>query len=171
MRGGFTLIEVMVALLVVSLVAGAAVLSLASPKRRAELDDVVGGVVQFDLLTRQYALRHGRATQLVFDLDAGTIRRLSGPGGRQERGSAHVVQNGFRLGGLTLAEGNIVRGRTAIWCSERGLTPTYALRIEGPAGRRWVLFTGLTGQSTVLDDEKAMQQTMSLLSGKGADAD
>lgn len=171
MRGGFTLTELMVVLLVMGIVAGAVTLSLAGPKRRAELDDVVGEVVQFDLLARQYAARHGRAVQLVFDMDAGRVLRTEKGAVRERRPAVYVPPEGYRLGELRLAGKRLAGGRAALWCSVRGYTATYAVRVDGPSGRRWVLFAGLTGEASVFEDEKELEQTLSLLSGSRPDAD
>jgi prepilin-type N-terminal cleavage/methylation domain-containing protein len=167
----FTLIEVMVVLLVVSIAAGAVTLCLAGPKRRAELDDVVGGVVQFDLLARQYALRHGKAVQLVFDLDGGKLLRVPGPKAREAEFPQYALPGGCRLAALVLAERKVTRGRAAIWCSDRGLTPTYAVRIDARVGRRWVVLAGLTGQATEFGDDTEIEQAIALLAGDRADAD
>jgi len=171
MRSAFTLVELMVVLLVMSIVAGALTLSLTSPSKRADMDDVVAGIVQFDLLARQHALRHGQARQLVFDLDAHKIGELSEEDRDDSPARIFALPEGYRLATLTLASGSINSGRTAVWCSDRGYTPTYALRVEGPAGRRWVLFAGLTGEVIQTEDEKEIEQSMALLSAEGADAD
>jgi hypothetical protein len=43
-------------------------------------------------------------------------------------------------------------------CSRAGLTPSYGLLVTGPGNEaRWLLFSGLTGESTELDNEQAVR--------------
>jgi len=170
MRSAFTVIELMVVLLVVSIVTGAVTLSLGSARWRAEMDDVVGEVAQFDLLARQCALRHGQSRQLVFDLDADRLARVSLDAQEEAAIVAYALPRGFRLAELVLADGGIATGQATVRCSNRGYTPSYALCLEGPTGRQWVLFAGLTGQMIQADEER-IREIVALLSGQGPHAD
>lgn len=171
MRRGFTLIEVMIVVLLAGIVAGAVSLSLAGPRRRAGMEDAVDGLAHFDRLTREYARRHGGSVRLVFDLDEGIVLRLVADDAGEGQSPRYVLPACFQIRRLVLAGRTITGGRTALWCSDLGYTPTYAVCIEGPAAeRRWVLLAGLTGQVCELDDEEQVRQVMAALPGRRADA-
>lgn len=171
MKSGFTLIEIMATLLILAIAAGAAALSLAGPRRGAETEDVLGELIHADRLARHAARRHGRAVELLFDLAAGRVERrwIDEP---DEQSYRYELPEGFRVGGLILADRRIASSSASVVCSRAGRTATYALRIEGPGGRRrWVLFAGLTGEVTEIADERQLEEILGLLVGAGPDAD
>ncbi len=171
MKDGFTLIEVMAALLILAIVAGAVALSVAGPRRSAETEDVLGELIHADRLARHTARRHGRAVELVFDLAAGRVERrwIDGP---DEESYRYELPKGFRFGELILADRRIASSSASVVCSRAGRTPTYALRIDAPGGRRrWVLFAGLSGEATEIADERQLEEILGLLTRARPDAD
>ncbi len=175
MARAFTLIELTVVLLVMSIVAAAVTLSVAGPKRLADADDAVAAAAQLDLLARRYAVRHGRAVQLVFDLDAGRLSwrpaARGDDGDEPPPGGACRMPEGYRLGRLVLPGKTIQAGQTAIWCSDRGATPSYAVRVDGFGESRWLLLAGMSGQASEIEDEKEIIETFALLAGGRHDLD
>ena len=171
--GGFTLVELTAVLLVVSVVAGVVTWSLAVPRQQAAMEDAIGRIIQIDGTARQHALRQGQAVQIVFDL--GNRRITSGPRGQdgqpQDRPTqSAVLPEGLAIGQVLLANGRVTGGSAAIWCSDRGHTATYALRLDGPGGPRWLLIAGLTGQVWTSNNEEQVTETMAALA-KRPDAD
>jgi prepilin-type N-terminal cleavage/methylation domain-containing protein len=156
-RRGFSLIELTVVLLILSITAGAVAMRVSGPMRNAQMREVLSQVEQFDLLTRRYARNHDRALHLVVDPAAGELRREDA-NGREDLGRPLSLPRGFRIGQLVLAEETFEGGTVAISCNRLGLTRTYALRIDGPNGRvRWLLFTGLTGQVTETNNAQKLE--------------
>jgi len=155
----FTLTELAAVLLVLALLAGAAALRLEAPLRRARLEDVAQRIVAMDHLSRIYARQQDRSVWIEVDLAPGRLRRTDARG--RDLGAALELPGGYRVARLLVrgpngASQEYWTGCVAIQCSRVGLTPTYGLLLEGPAGRRqWVLLAGLTGEATepeTLDD-------------------
>ncbi|MCX5647503.1 MAG: prepilin-type N-terminal cleavage/methylation domain-containing protein [Planctomycetota bacterium] len=157
-RRAFTLTELAVVLLVLALLAGAVALRLESPLRRARLEDLAQTIVAFDHLSRVYARQHDRSVRIEVDLAQGRLRRTDTRG--QDLGTALELPDGYRVARLMVRGQDYSIGCVAIHCSRLGLTPTYGLLLEGPAGRRqWVLVAGLTGESLepeTLDEVRAV---------------
>jgi len=168
---GFTLLEMTAVLMVMALVAAAVTLSLAATQRRASAADAVEDLVRFDQLARCFARRQGRPVRLAVDLRANRLLRADAAGGQEGHETACPLGASFTLGEAVLAGRRIAEGRTALWVSDRGYSPTYALRLDGPSLRRWILFAGPTGQVSVLDDEKEFRETLDLVWPARRDAD
>ncbi|MBM4033135.1 MAG: prepilin-type N-terminal cleavage/methylation domain-containing protein [Planctomycetes bacterium] len=153
-RRGFTLIELAAVILALAIVAAVAVLRLEGPLRRARMGDVVDLVAAFDRLARDYAMTHDRPVWLVVDVPQRRLRRASGEDGA-DLGAPLALPQGYRVAQVWLRGQPRSHARTAIPCSQHGLTPTYGLLIEGPAGRRqWLVVAGLSGQSMQVQDER-----------------
>jgi prepilin-type N-terminal cleavage/methylation domain-containing protein len=156
-RRGFTLIELAVVILILALVAAAAVLRFEGPLRRAQMSDVVDLVTAFDRLTRDFAREHDRPVWLVVEEIHHRLRRTGGKDG-SDLGVPLVLPPGYSVPQVWVRGQARTYLRAAIPCSRRGLTPTYGLLIEGPAGRRqWLVLVGLSGQSIQVKDERDAQ--------------
>jgi prepilin-type N-terminal cleavage/methylation domain-containing protein len=148
----FTLTELAVVLLILALLAGAVALRLESPLRRARLEDLAQTIVAFDHLSRVYARQHDRSVRIEVDLAQGRLRRTDTRG--QDLGTALELPDGYRVARLMVRGQDYRTGSVALLCSRLGLTPTYGLLLEGPAGRRqWILLAGLTGETLELETE------------------
>ena len=148
---GFTLIELVAVLAIMALTAAAVALDIRGPLRRIGMRSCLDEVVAFDRLTRTYAQEQDRAVQVMVDLGAGRLRRTDEEG-RADLGTPVEVPAPYRLARLRLAGQDIRWGTAALACSPQGLTPTWAILVEGPGNRRrWAVFAGLSGQ--VLETE------------------
>jgi prepilin-type N-terminal cleavage/methylation domain-containing protein len=163
MAKAFTLIEVMVVVLLLALAAATVTLRLAGPKQRADFEDAADSLRQWDFLTRQFARTQGRAIQIVLDLDDGKVSRLCG--GDREESAALALPEPCRLEKVLVRGLEITHGRAAICCSANGFTPTYAVQLAGRGRKRALLFAGLTGQAVEVEDERELQEAISLLEG------
>ncbi len=170
MRTAFTLTEMAVALLVGAIVAAGVTLSLTGPQALGRTEDALSAVAQFDRVARQQALRLGRPLQLVFDLDDGSLRCRTGTEPDAPARTCRLDHR-CRLGAVRLAGRTLSAGQTALWCSERGLTHTYAVAVDTPRGRRWLLLAGLSGQVVEMSDEQQVARTLSLLAPGRNDPD
>ena len=165
----FTLIEAIVVVTVMALLAAAVTVSLAGAARVASAEDVADAYAAFDRTTREAARRLGRTPELRFELNRGTVSRVDG-----ERSPTKLaLRGGFRVTRVLVRGRDARSGEIAIPISARGQTPTYAVLLAGPNGddERWVVFAGLTGQSTVLRHERDVQDILAAATtGAGADA-
>jgi type II secretory pathway pseudopilin PulG len=170
-RRAFTLIEAVLILAVMALLAAGVTVSLAGAGRVASADDVADAYAAFDRTTREAARRLGRTPELRFDLNRGTVRRADG-----ERDPAGLVLRGdFRVTRVVMRGDDLRSGEVAVPVSARGQTPSYAVLLAGPAGHRWVVFAGLTGQAIRVQDERDVFDILSAAtttgsSGTSADA-
>ena len=145
-RRAFSLIEITAVILVLAIIAGSVTLRMAATVQRARMEDVVGRIEQFDRLARVHVREHDRPLRLVVNISAGTIRRTD-PRGRDEPCPPLVLPDGYRIARLLVKGQAAASGSVSITCSRLGLTPSYALGLEGPAGqRKWLLAAGLSGQ-------------------------
>ena len=108
---------------------------------------------------------------LVFDLDAGTIACRDRAAGEDEPPIRSCrLPKGVRLGRLVTAAGAVDSGQVGLWCSDRGLSASYAVRLDGTHARPRLLVSGLTGQAIEVENEKAIEEAFALLAPKRHDA-
>jgi len=164
-RKAFSLIEITAVILVLAIVAGSVVLRMAGTVRRARMGDVVGRIEQFDRLARLHAREHDRPLRLVVDMSAGTIKRTD-PRGSDEPCGPLVLPDDCRIARLWVKGQAVESGSVSITCSRLGLTPSYALLLEGPAGqRKWLLAAGLSGRFV---DPNSDDETRNILAATAA---
>src|SRR6266566_4165086 len=154
-RGAFTLIEMMTALVVLGVLTAAAVLSFSAPVERARMVEAVEQVKYLDASSRDLARRFGRNVQIVFDVSEGTMERREGRG-REASFSTHLASP-IRIEAVRTAGDLKEYGEVSIDVSSLGISQTYAVKLAGPQGTRWVLISGLAGESQVLMDNGDME--------------
>lgn len=170
-RRGFTLVEVAAVAVLMALLAGGVAMTFAGPVRRMRAGDAVDRMRSFDATARLAARRSGRPAEWVLDLRAGTLERREGraAGGTSDPPEAVYpasLPGGFRIDRVRAiasageagrgGPADVSSGLATLTCSPDGLTRTYAVRLVGPGLDRWLVFAGLTGQLTQVDDEAAV---------------
>src|SRR5689334_14764707 len=128
---GFTLIEIMVAVLLLALLASAAALSFAKPLREARAIDAIETVSSFDESARTAARRSGRSVVLRYDLAGNTLFRDEGAGEARAARQRLKLPYGFRVAQVRTAARRASEGQAEIVCSGLGVTRTYAVRVDG----------------------------------------
>lgn len=179
-RLGFTLVELVAVLILTALLAAAVSVSLKGVRRDVALDDSAARLRAYDGATRDAARLAGRPLVLRFDLSAAVVSRLD-PESQQARGTALPLRAGasprdresVTIDRMMTPDGEAAAGEVDVLCSARGWTPSYAVLLAGPNGRReWVLFAGLTGEARTIRDDRQVRETLALLRpGVGDDAD
>ena len=164
-RDGFSMVELMAAMLVLGIIAASAAVRIHGPLRKARMRDVADAVARFDRATRLAARRSGRELRIVVDLGGGRLGRGLGDG--QEAPSQPLALPGeYRFQGLLIEGQFIGTGRPYVLCSALGLTPSYALLLEGPRQRTWVVVAGLTGQIFEVESEPQARQILSVVDAR-----
>jgi len=181
----FTLIEVMAVVVILALLAGTVVWSLTGDVRRVGVAEAADTIAHVDRTARIAAQRFEGGCRLRIDLDQQRARRLHTDAGG-EVAAAHSVSlpRGHRIEQLVLAPDvgdaatggaaarRVISGAIDIAYSPQGASPTYALRLGSPSGRQqWLVFAGLTGQMTVIDDERDVDNLFAMLAATRPDAD
>ena len=157
-RRAFTLIEVMVVVLMMGLLAGAAALTLNKPLREARALDAITTVRSFDETARTVARRLGRPATLRFDFTANVLQRF------EDNRLTQQIQLpfGFRVSQVRTAARRASEGDAQILCSPLGITRTYAVRIQGSGDfNTWLLVSGLSGEVTPITDESKLDAIFS----------
>src|SRR2546421_3963468 len=122
----FTLIEMMIALVVLGVLTAAAVLSFSAPVERARMVEAVEQVKYLDASSRDVSRRFGRNVQIGFDLSEGTMERREGRG-REASFSTHVASP-MRIEAVRTLGERKDYGETSIDVSSLGISQTYALK-------------------------------------------
>jgi hypothetical protein len=65
-----------------------------------------------------------------------------------------VLPDGFTIQKVLVQGDDVDAGQAAIPCSRRGLTPSYALLLEGRGRKQWVVVAGLSREMICVDHEK-----------------
>ena len=150
---GFTLVELIAVMVIMSLLAGVVLIKAQTPLNSARMRDVVDQIVGFDRLTRSFAVEQNKPVHLVMDLAGGELRRTD-PDETEVYGEPFVLPRGCRLARLLLGGEEIEIGSTAISFSRAGMSASYGLLVEGPGGRQqWLVVPGLTGLAVEVEDE------------------
>lgn len=161
----FTLIEVTAVLVLAGVLAGVAAVSLAGPRHRAVAADAVGQVSFADAQVRHLALTTDRAAALVLDLATGRVSRSSADEANPV--TLADLPAGVAIARVRIGADVIAAGTARVPVSAAGRTPSYAVGLTTPAGPRWVVFAGLTGQATAVADESEADAALTAESADG----
>ena len=148
-RRAFTLIEIMMAVLLMALLASAAAMSFSEPLRAARAKDAIELVRFFDESSRQAARRFGRPIRLSFDLSANKIARMAG----EQKLYEATLPHGCRIRQIRTAARRAADGEIDIPCSPRGVTRTYGVHLTGSGVDAWMLISGFSGEVSLIKDE------------------
>ena len=150
---GFTLIEIMAALVLMGVLSAAVVVNLSGPTRAARMEDAIGQVRQYDRMTRAAARRSGAADVLTFDLSRGEIHRAA-----NSAATWVSIAQPIRIDRLLLPGRRVETGRADVPISADGRSPSYAVRLIGPQDEaRWLFIAGLTGATIQPENDRDAQ--------------
>lgn len=191
-RGGFTLVEVMVVVTLMGLVAASTAWSLAEDARSSSRTKVVADIVHADRMARLAAQRRGQPCMLQFDLQRHRLWRVTGPVGSGETSHVTTLPGRSRIDRILTAAGesssditttSADAGLAMVRYSRTGCSDSYALRLmfeDGGAGEShpdelsggsaWMVFAGLTGQLTLVQNEAEVEKIFAMLANGRADA-
>src|SRR4051794_12723927 len=142
-RHAFTLVETMVAVIILGLLAGAVAWSFRAPMRRARMAEAIEQVKYLDVSSRAFARRFGRNVEIVYDVSEGTLERREG--GRADASFHAAIASPFRIEAVRTRGRTEEYGESKIAVSPLGISQTYAVKLAGPEAQRWVVVTGLGG--------------------------
>jgi prepilin-type N-terminal cleavage/methylation domain-containing protein len=156
-RRAFTLIEMMLVVLLIGALAGAAAMSFVRPLRAARLRATIEQIRAFDATARQVARRSGREVEIVIDP---YYRQLV----RREEGrdiSIFRLPDGLRIEHVRTSGEARQGSELTLAISPHGWSRSYAVRLVGHEFDRWLLVAGMSGQVTVIEDESHVQDILS----------
>jgi len=152
----FTLIEVMAVIVIMGLLAGAAALTFARPLAASRARNVEDQIRSLDSSARQFARRFGRDVEIVFDLSNQTIVRRE----REESVFSAKLPAGCRIESIRAGGRDESIGEVSIPVSEGGLSRSYAVHLIGQHLDHWLVFAGLSGQVTQVNDVATLDQIL-----------
>lgn len=159
-RPGFTLIEILVVVALVSLLSAAAALTVRQPLGKAKRDLAVANMRSLDRLARTRSIR-GQRVQVVFDTVTGTAKLIGDNGSRLAPPvNLNVGSRAFRLlmwenasGGRS---GEDKVGGTFVGYGPFGTSPSFAVQV-GADEDPWLLVLGMTGQCYTFNAEEKVR--------------
>jgi prepilin-type N-terminal cleavage/methylation domain-containing protein len=168
-RPAFTLVETLVAVVILGLLVGMAAWAFAGPLRRAQLDQAVEQIRFLDATTRQVARDTGKPFRISIDADRVALGRIDSSHGRVLL-SESALPSGIRIDRVRTTSRDHDGGAIEVEVSRLGLSESYAVLLAGREWRRWVLVSGLSGEVTVVSDDLQIADIFSRTSGR-RDAD
>jgi type II secretory pathway pseudopilin PulG len=163
----FTLVETMLAVLLMALLASAVALSFSKPLQAARAREAISQVQFADSQARQLARQSSRAIRLVLDPELNTIARFEG----EQREAQATLPVGIRIAEVVIGRHASFDERAEVQFSASGLSRSYAIHLIGPSLDQWVLFAGLSGQMSWAADEQTVRSILEVESPPGRDAD
>ena len=154
-RPAFTLIEMMLAIVLLGIISAAAAFTFHSSLESARASDVIEQLRYLDSSSRQRAMRFNQSVELTFDVTNSSISRCEGSKGNDESFRASLPR-GYTIDQINIAGQSTFNGQTSLTCS----SPSYSLHLLGPNFDQWLLFAGLTGQLTLVKDESTVQDIL-----------
>src|ERR1051326_5415942 len=123
-RGAFTLIELMMAVLVLALLTSAAALSVSRPIASARERDAMDQLASFDAASRQAAIAAGAPVRIVFDLSTAALLRRDGRDLSELR-CRTMLPTGCRIEQVRIGSAEFSSGEVFVDVSPLGLTRSY----------------------------------------------
>jgi prepilin-type N-terminal cleavage/methylation domain-containing protein len=151
----FTLIELLAAIVLMGIISTAAALTFRSSLQSAATTNAIDQIKYLDSTSRQRAIRFNQPVALIFDLANSTLSRREGSKRNDESFTAALPRE-FSIDQVNIAGNSTFNGAASINCSPTGLTPSYAIHLIGPNFDQWLLFAGLSGQMTVINNEETV---------------
>ena len=158
-RPAFTLIELIAVIVLLGIISTAAALTFRSSLQSASSSDAIGQLKYLDSSARQRARRFNQPVTLILDLTNSTLSRREGSKRNDESFTA-ALPRGFSIDQINIAGQSTFNGAASIACSPAGLTPSYAIHLIGPNFDQWLLFAGLSGQMTLINNEETVQDIL-----------
>jgi len=155
----FTLIESLVVIVLLGIISTAAALTFRSSLQSAAATDAIEQINYLDSTSRQRSQRFNQSVDLIFDLTNSTLSRREGSK-RNDESFIAALPRGFSIEQINIAGQSTFNGEASLTCSPTGLTPSYALHLIGPNFDQWLLFAGLSGQMTVINNEEIVQDIL-----------
>jgi prepilin-type N-terminal cleavage/methylation domain-containing protein len=149
---GFTLIETMLAVLLLALLASGAALSFSRPIQASRARQAIDEVCAADHAARLDAMRADRAVRLLIDSNANSIRLYE----HEQLRSQTKLAGSSRIDRILIGQRLIRDGSASVDFSGSGYSNSYAVHTSNT----WIIFHGLTGEMTLTTDEQTARSIL-----------
>jgi len=156
---GFTLIETMLAVLLLAMLTSAAALTFSKPIAIARAGDAIEQLRSFDSTARRAAVAGGQTVRILFQVSTGNIQRRDGADLSNIRYSS-ALPAGCRFDQIRIGAELLSSGEIPLDISAQGLSRSYALHVISPQTNQWIVFAGMTGEIKQVPDENAAQHAL-----------
>ncbi len=163
-RQGFTLLELLAAAIVVSLLTGVATISVRGHLHQARLVQTVEQIAALDHRARDEARRLATPLRLRFDGGRGLISLSVGDAEKVEDPTRVIrVPRGIEITEVRVGRQRGGRQPVAVTVSPGGQSPTYGVRLTAAnRATRWLVTLGMTGQQIETNEEAEVHALLSL---------
>lgn len=162
MRKGFSLIELLTVLTIISMIGMAVGVRFTEPYKSATFQSDLERLVDFDFKIRQHASGANKLSSIVFDLDQNRIEASRWVDDKEKRigfkTSSHVD-----LVNVTTQSENSSNGQFRLGVDADGASSTYVVQISNGETTKWVLFAGRTGQHQIYNEETDVEKALKML--------
>ncbi len=165
-RDGWTLIELMMVVTLISLVALATTFNFAGPLKSARYSSACQQVRDLDHRIRRECLKSNRAAEIQFDLEKGSLN-TNGP----ETKKKYELPSQVMIRAIVDSGGKVRKTATTIRFDGYGGSPTYGVAIGMNERTRWFVFLGRTGECIELENEQETKAFFKSIRSIGANAD
>jgi len=138
----------MAVIVIIGLLSTGAVMTFSRPLAASRAQEALGQVRALDSSARQFARRFNRPLEIVFDLSNQTVARRE----RDRVVFQASLPRGCRIEEVRFATRSESIGEVSVECSGAGLSKSYAVHLVGSQLDQWLVFAGLSGQVSQLQD-------------------
>lgn len=170
-RRGITLIELLGVMLIIGMVAATVAIRVSSLTHQSRLEWGLGQLIHADAAMRSHARNHGRNTALELELGSGLVTRHWGTNTSETKTESLGDRVTIRRFVSPTQDTSV--GRVAVNYSGVGVSPTYALELEGPQKQQqavWLVFVGATGRCERVLEERNVVPLVKQFAATGAHA-
>jgi prepilin-type N-terminal cleavage/methylation domain-containing protein len=164
---GFSLIEMLAVLSIVSVVMVSVSIRWGSVYRKARLTATIERVISFDFKARRHAMQQNRRGRLLYDLDDNRMIKSSRWVDGTEKMASTEIDKLSLLERFRTSQNESSDGIIQLQVSNLGSTPTYCIEIDQGGERRWIVFAGRTGQAEVYEDQQQADEFFAALEVAG----
>lgn len=155
---GLTLIELLVVLTIIGLITALATVRLTGLTSRARSQQAIEQLTFIDAGLRSQSARFARPSQLQLEMNSSRLQRKS----QNQMEQPDVVLAGdVRVTRFLSPTRDVSAGPVTLVYSDRGTSDTFAIELSAPGKTsQWLLFAGWSGQSTLLEEERDVQEIL-----------
>ena len=158
-RAGFSLVELMVVITIVGLLAGMVSLRLSGMTGKARFQQAIERLQSVDDGLRARAVRFDQPCELQLTIGSSRIQRVYG--NQRDGVSDPVLSGNVEITRVRSPTRDVGTGNMTVHYAATGTSDSWAVQLTAPGHEpRWLLFAGLTGQTTELERERDVEDIL-----------
>jgi len=172
-RRAFSLLELMIVLVLISVMAGAVVLSFRGSLHNAKLATALSAIQSLDQRMRYAAIEQKRMSMLILDLREGRLQSAGRASGQSsgkaagltpgEGGEKLKLPPGVQISKVYVSTREVQSRRLSLPYYPNGSSVGWAVEVSTGDTKKWVLFAGRSGQVYWAKDEDEVSKIFEML--------